>query len=317
MNDRKDDEDSAIDEADGSDVEDEQPDPADEDDGTPRAIAADVHEFLSRRATLMRAAGIIGKRVPPDQVGDFVNDAVVQAQSAVKLPALGKLQAWFDSICRRVVARHYRKKKRREKHEGQLPEQPVQLDEAGEPIPADAVDPVFDVDPSTDPREADESPRAEGVLFARWMRWAVAGNPTDRETWAMMEEWADGEDDGKTYESIAQSRGMSEAAFKKRAQRLREKYRPRYEKWRHRAVFVLVLFGAFAVVICLYVVLRKDERPNPAAPQSPQPVQSASAGPPELPFEPALPTTAQPQSPPSPKPPLPAPGPKPGDKPPR
>ena len=305
MNDRKDDEDSPIDEAGGSDVEDEQPDPADVDDGTPRATGTDVHAFLSRRATLMRAAGIIGKRVPPDQVGDFVNDAVVEAKSATRLPSLGKLQAWFDRICRRVVARHYRKKKRREKHEGELPEQPVQVDEAGEPIPADAVDPVFDVDPSTDPREADESPHAEGILFTRWMRWAVAGNPTDRETWAMMEEWADGEDEGRTYESVARSRGMSEAAFKKRAQRLREKYRPRYEKWRNRAVLVLLLLGAFAVVAWLYVVLRKDERPAPPPPQVPQPVQSASAGPPDLPFEPALPTTVQPQPPRSPKPPVP------------
>jgi hypothetical protein len=81
-----------VDEAEDSNLEDEESDHADEDDGTRETTAADLKALVSQPARLTRAAGIIGKCVPPDDVNDFVNDAVVEAQSATKLPRIGKFQ---------------------------------------------------------------------------------------------------------------------------------------------------------------------------------------------------------------------------------
>jgi hypothetical protein len=57
------------------------------------------------------------------------------------------------------------------------------------------------------------------------MRDQVAGNESDRETWAIMEEHADAE--GKlTYKELAARHRMSEAQLYKRIERLRVSSQP-------------------------------------------------------------------------------------------
>jgi hypothetical protein len=278
--------------------------PEDVDDGTPRATRAELDAFLALPETRRRAAGILGAHAPRKLVEELLHDAVNDELAARMPPRIGRMQPWFDKCCRNVAARDYRKRKRRAKYEGEMPSAPVQRDEAGEPIPVEAADPVADPDPSTHPD--DDGPRAEGLVFCTWMRHAVADDPSDRQTWEMMEEWADGEDEKKTYLTIALSRGITEAAFKKRAQRLKEKYLPRYRRWRNRAILLLVLGVALVGALVWWIVTRQKPEPTPRPPPL-APIPSASGSPPDTPFEPALPT--------SPRPAPPAPPPKPGDKP--
>jgi hypothetical protein len=141
-----------------------------------------------------------------------------------------------------------------------------------------------DIDPSFDP-EADDF-RAEGLLFTRWMRAAVAGDPRDHETWAMMEEWARSEEegDGKTYEDIAREHDIGVSALKKRIERLKDKYEKRYRQWRKRFMVMLMLLGgAFVIVLAIVVWWLLQPRAPAAVPIAPEPMPSASATPVVLP----------------------------------
>jgi hypothetical protein len=161
--------------------------------------------------------------------------------------------------------------------------------------------------------------RAEGWLLRRWMRQQVASDPRDRQTWAIMEELADAEDGEKlTYKKLAERHGMTEAQLYKRMERLREKYKDEYDKWRNGMFIALLKWGAAvaAVVATIAWLVWKLLHPAPPPPDIQRdpdelkPAPSASAR--DTPFEPALPTEPQPPKPTQ----QPAPGPKPGDKPP-
>jgi len=303
MSDRDDDVDSPFLEGAGAEPPEEEPEPPDEDDGSPRVTREELRVFLARPDTLRRAAGIIGARVRPDHVGDFVQDAVTDALATKQLPRASKLQAWFDRCCRNVVARAYRKHARRGKHEGPMPEAQAVVDEAGEAV-EDPGDAFVDRDPRVEPHPIANDWRAEGWLLRRWMRQQVASDPRDRETWAIMEELAEADDGlGLSYKRLAEQHGMTEAQLYKRMERLREKYRRRYERWRNGMVMALLKWGAAAVVAGAVIawVVWKLLQPTPPAVIGPdpefRPVPSASASA-EPPFEPALPT--QPQAPPKP-----------------
>jgi hypothetical protein len=259
MPDRDDDPDAPVDETpDSADATD---DPEDVEDGSPRATREQLQAFLALPATLRRAAGIVGKRVPAQDVGDFVGQAVQDALRSTQLPRADRMQAWFDACCRKAVARHYRRRERRKKYEGAMPVAPAVRDEAGEPV-EDPGDAVVDIDPSVDPQDADL--RAEGTLFRRWMKGAVADDAQDRQTYAAMEAWADADEDaGVTYATVAAAHGMTDAAFKKRVQRLREKYAPRYERWRNRTILLLIL-GGITLVLAIWALLHR--RAPPPAP---------------------------------------------------
>lgn len=158
--------------------------------------------------------------------------------------------------------------------------------------------------------------RAEGWLLRRWMRDEVAADPRDRETWAIMEELADADDDeGLSYKKLAAKHGMTEAQLYKRVERLREKYRRRYERWRNGMFLAFLRWGAAIVVggVAIAWILWWLLRPDPPSrierdPDELQPAPSASASA-EPPFEPALPTQPpappRPDKPPTPKPPTP------------
>jgi DNA-directed RNA polymerase specialized sigma24 family protein len=288
----------------GAKPPEEEPEPADEDDESPRVTREELRAFLSRPETLRRAASIIGGRVRQDYVGDFVQDAVSDALAAKELPRVSRLQAWFDRCCRNVIARVYRKRARRAKHEGEMPEAPAVVDEAGEPVD-DPGDAVKDVDPRVEPLYVGDEWRTEGWLLRRWMRQEVASDPRDRETWAIMEELADAEDEEKlSYKKLADKHGMTEAQLYKRVERLREKYRQRYERWRSGMVLALLKWGLAAVVAGVVIAWALWKLVAPSMPPqirrdpdelSPAPSASAS----DTPFEPALPT--QPPAPPKPQ----------------
>ncbi len=196
-----------------------------------------------------------------------------------------------------------------------MPEAPAVLDEAGEPV-EDPGDAVVDIDPHVVPAHVVTDWRAEGFLLRRWMRDRVANDPKDRETWAIMEELADGEDGEKlTYKKLAARHAMSEAQLYKRVERLREKYKDEYEKWRNGMFVALLKWGAVvvAVVATIAWVVWKLLHPVPPPPEIQRdpdelkPAPSATVR--DIPFEPALPT--EPPSAQPPRPTQPAPGPKP------
>ena len=295
------------DEADPEDDREDEDEPIDPSDESPRVTRKELLAFLSKPATLSRARDIVRQKVKGDDVDDIVNQAVADALAKPdeKLPRRNSVQAWFDRICRRRVADRYRKKARRAKHEGPMPEAPAVVDEAGEPV-EDPGDAVVDRDPPVEPHPIANDWRAEGWLLRRWMREQVASDPRDRETWAIMEELAEADDAERlSYKRLAEQHGMTEAQLYKRMERLREKYRRRYEEWRNGMVMALLKWGAAAVVagVAIAWVLWKLLHPAPPAEIVPdpgfRPAPSASASA-EPPFEPALPT--QPAAPQSPKP---------------
>ncbi len=282
--------------------------PVDAGDHSPVVTRDELRAYLSLRATLARARAVIAKRVQGQDVDDLVSVAVEHAMAVPDdaLPRRASIVAWFDRVCARRVADHHRKRARRAKYEGDIPAPAVQRDEAGEPVgdPDEAA-----ADPRVDPREPDW--RAEGWLLRGWMREQVAGDANDEQTWAIMEELADDEA-GLTYKQLAARHGMSEAQLYKRVQRLKDKYRERFEKWRNGAILAWIKWGIVVAAVVAGVAwiiwrwLGPDIRRDPDENRPPRPVPTLSAAPSDTPFEPALPP-----SPPSPPPQEP----KPGDKP--
>jgi AraC-like DNA-binding protein len=240
--------------------------------------------FLALRETRERAAGIIGKRVPPQEVSILVSEAISDALGASRRPAQDRVKAWFDVVCRKVVARYHRKRAKQKLREGPMPVAAQPRDEAGLPI-EDAGNAFVDIDASFDP-QADDF-RATGVLFTRWMRSAVASDPQDRETFAMMEEWVRSQEEDdveKTYEDIASEHEISVSALYKRIERLKRKYEKRYKDWRKRFMMMVWLFGGALVIVLAIVVWWLLQPRAPAAlPIAPEPVLSASTPPVVLP----------------------------------
>jgi len=300
----------------GSDADDAD----DEDAGAPaddptRVTRDELRAFLSRPEVLARARTIVGLRAPEQDVNDLVDEAVASALGKKTMPRRASVQPWFDRVVRRRIADRYRKRARREPYEGPMPQAPAILDEAGEPVD-DPGDAVVDVDPSVDPTEPDF--HAEGWLLRRWMSRAVSDDANDRETWAIMEQLADADDDAKvTYKQLAEHHGLTEAQLYKRIERLKAKYGERYEKWRN-GFFLLLALGAFVLVAAVAAWLlrprgediQRDWGGERAPRLAPSASASASAGPPDTPFEPALPPSTRPTTPP--KPPAPPRKPRPG-----
>ncbi len=188
-----------------------------------------------------------------------------------------------------------------------MPETPAVLDEAGLPI-EDPGDAVVDIDPSTDPTR--DCPVHEGMLMRHWMSGAVAKDETARVTFEILEEWADAtdeeDDDAKkkaTLRRLAKKRGLTEDAFYKRYERLKETYLPRYKRWRN-GMIILFLLGA---TLLLYLLSRvPPHRPIPPADIHPEPSSHPVAPVPSVPlqlepkdteFMPAQPTDPGPKGP--------------------
>jgi DNA-directed RNA polymerase specialized sigma24 family protein len=276
----------------GAPTEFDEPSDEEKGDESPRVTRAELRAFIGKPTTYARARTIIGPKVQDQEVDDLVGEAIAEALETKdeNLPRVASIQAWFDRICRRRVAKRYEMLARRKKHEGPMPEAPPVVDEAGEPV-EDPGDAVKDVDPRMEPHPIASDWRAEGWLFRRWMREQVASDPRDRETWAIMEELAEAEDDERlSYKRLADRHGMTEAQLYKRMERLREKYRRRYEEWRNGMSVALLKWGAAAVIAGVAIVwvvwkLLHSTPPPEIGPdpemQRPVPSASASAEPPQ------------------------------------
>ncbi len=282
MGELDDDEDEADDDVDEGD--DAAGDPDDDTDDSLRIAREALEAYLALPETRERAAGIIGKRAPRQEVSILLSEAISDALGASRRPAEDRVKAWFDVICRKVVARYHRKRAKQKLHEGPMPRAQQPRDEAGLPI-ADAGNAFVDIDASFDP-ETDDF-RATGVLFTRWMRSAVADDPQDRETFAMMQEWVRSQEEDeveKTYEDIASEHEISVGALYKRIERLKTKYEKRYRQWRKRFMVMLMLLGgALVIVLAIVVWWLLQPRAPAAVPIAPEPVPSASATPVVLP----------------------------------
>ena len=269
---------------------DDKPSPIEAADDPPRVTRDELRDFLGRKDVLRRATGIVKAHGKGQEAGDLVNTAVVNAMASPVMPRRASMQAWFDRICRNTVTTKHRSDADRKKYQGPMPVAPALLDEAGEPID-DPGDAIVDIDPCTNPDA--EDPHLEGILLRRFLRDATASDPHERETFAVMEEWSEDEDE-RSLAEIATAHGISEDAAYKRVERLRTKYEPRYRRWRNGMFLLAFLGGALVIVVAVLVWrLRSDDiKPDPDFnPPRPPPSASASAGPPDTPFEPAQPTT--------------------------
>ena len=252
-----------------------------------------VRAFLARKETVAWVFARVRAKVPEPLVEEIAQDALARAlRSAHTATDESALGAWTGTITDREIADAHKKRKRRGTFEGPMPEAPLPRDEAGEPVADDSVEAEearAAFDPSYDPARDDV--RVQGWLMCRYLEQAVRGNARDAETLSWMMAWADGD---KTYEQIAAERRISPGAIAKRVFLFKEKYLPRYRRYRN-GMIVLWLTVAVAVGVAVWLLLRPRAgavEPIHADPDF-KPLPSASAppvAPPDRPFEPAGPT---------------------------
>jgi DNA-directed RNA polymerase specialized sigma24 family protein len=196
---------------------------------------------------------------------DLVQDAIEEALTAfVRAPPTKDdvLVAWVATIARRVVADHLRKRGRRRKYEGSMPDSPNDCESSSEDAKRDsATEPSYD--PSDD--SVDDHDLRGRSLFL-WLEWRVARNPIDRETFAILLEHGLGD---KTYKTIAAERGIPLSVLSSRILEFRKKYVTRYKRERDRTVLLLLFFfGAAVVATLVWLFWRHDESPRETVPPS-------------------------------------------------
>jgi DNA-directed RNA polymerase specialized sigma24 family protein len=262
------------------DPDDDLVDPTDE--GEPVALEA-LRRFLNTAASYDRARRIVRRKVPGQDVDDVVGDAVTDAMGAKRLPSATRMQAWVDRVCRRAIARYFRKKNSRARFQGLMPVAPVRVDEAGLPIDDPYDDSITDIDSSVDPTH--ETPHARSFLFRRFMLEQTANDPDERATFEIMCEHFD---DEKTYEQIARERRIPVGTLNSRLSRLQSKYGDRYVQYRNRMLPLLWLGGVLGaavvvvVAVIVWTLLHRGPKIEPIGPEPPRPAPSASAYDPRL-----------------------------------
>jgi RNA polymerase sigma factor (sigma-70 family) len=257
---------------------------------------AAAHAILKRPETRKFVKSRIKGRVPSAHVEDLVQETLREAFEALgKSPPdrLEAMDAWLSTIARRVVADFLTKRNRRKEYEGPMP--PEQGDEGDDQTTHDdgseVEPPKVPTELVSDPRESDDEEEAavDGWLVRQWIARQVENNPRDRETFDILLDYAQGQ---KTYEEIANERGMTSTALRSRIFEFKRRYVPRYKRWRNRALVWVFVGGAMAIVaaILLWLLLRPPEiGPDPSkVPPRRAPLPSATVSAPP-PFEPAEP----------------------------
>jgi DNA-directed RNA polymerase specialized sigma24 family protein len=271
----------------------------DDDAPPPPPLRPAVRAFLSRKDVSRWVFRRMKQKLPRDDGEQVAQDALQECVEKVRWPASdepGVLWAVLKTVCRRRIADHLEQRRLRKQYEGPMPGPRLRQDEAGEYVP----DEEASADPSHDPRVVDA--RVEGLLLRRYLEGAVASDPRDEETYGWLLAWSDEE---LTYPQIAELAGVSPDDVAKRVQRFKEKYVPRYERWRNRTFLPLLLLGALLlavviVVLVLFGLRRKTERIERTDDFRLVPPPSASASGSGAPPEPAPPPTfdnAQPTNP--------------------
>ena len=265
----------------------------------PPPLRPAVRAFLSRKDVSGWVFRRMKQKLPRDDGEQVAQDALQECVEKVRWPASdepGVLWAVLKTVCRRRIADHLEQRKLRKEYEGPMPGPRLRQDEAGEYVP----DEEASADPSRDPEAFDG--RLEGLLFRRYIEGAVAGDARDEETYGWLLAWSD---DELTYPQIAELAGVSADDVAKRVQRFKEKYAPRYERWRNRTLLPLLLLGAVIVVVAIVLAVlfglrRRGERIDPAGDfrlVAPPPASASGSGAPVEPGPPPTFDNAQPTQP--------------------
>jgi DNA-directed RNA polymerase specialized sigma24 family protein len=222
----------------------------------------DFRAFLASAETRGWVAAIVRERVPAGDVDDLAQDALAEALKAFVTAPPAKdevLVAWIATIARRVVADSLKKRGRRRKYEGPMPDDP----DPREPESSSADDEGEGVaEPSYDPREGSVDDRElQGRSLLQWLERQVANNPLDRETLEILLEHGLGQ---KTYQTLADGRGITLTVLSSRIFAFRNKYVARYNRERQRAwlLLLLFLFGGALVAVLVWLLSRHDEPPR-------------------------------------------------------
>ncbi len=201
--------------------------------------------------------GIVKKRARPQSEEDLAQDVLAEALRAFERspPARDEvLVDWLRTIAQRVVADSVKKQKRRGKYEGDMPEDDdAEVDGGDMPVGRDPR-PIATAgyDPRTDAT-------LEGRRVLRWLEKQVEESPRDRETLAILLEHGMGK---KTYQAIADERGMTLAALSSRVFEFKQKYIPRYRRERERTVLILLLLFAVGFGLLLWFLTRPVPGPD-------------------------------------------------------
>jgi DNA-directed RNA polymerase specialized sigma24 family protein len=323
--------DAADDDASAPPPEDEPP-PGD-DPNAPRLSADQVTAFVAKRKTVTWVHDYVEARVPSAHVWDVTNAALERAlRSKWRPSAEAGLYRWMQTVTDRQIADFFRARKRLRKREVPMPRRTEAAGRYGADGPGAHDDVLDDEERDELPQPGDDA-GADGAtreMLTRWMDRQAAKNPYDRETFAMMREWAA----GKPYTQIADERGMPVAQVNSRVYRFKAKYGPLWAKrqerervivlWRRRVAkggwwaAIALAIAAFVAAFALQQRPRRD-RDLVDAGVGPQPPASStlSAPPPPgpAPFDQANPAPPAPIGP-QPPPPSPKPAPQPHAKPP-
>jgi DNA-directed RNA polymerase specialized sigma24 family protein len=261
-----------------------------DDDRDPKAaIRAAWRRFLGRADVYAWVHKHVAAKVDAYHAPEVAGDALTEAIGVTSLPdsdVEGVLWAWLRTIVDRGIADFHEKRTTRKKYQGDMPPAPVKVDEAGEPVDTTYDDDIEDRDPSYDPRAPDR--RVEGFFLRQYLKLAVKGNTRDAETLSWILQWTD---EGKGYQEIADAAGLSRAKVEARVHRFKHKYFARYEKWRDRAIVLLVLLGALLLVALLAWLLNRPKQvENPTQEPSPVPADAATVLAPLPEFDNAWPT---------------------------
>jgi DNA-directed RNA polymerase specialized sigma24 family protein len=232
---------------------------------------------------------IVGRRIPPDNVEDVVQDAFLKATAPARLPRQASMQAWLDAICRHTAADFLEQRRLEKEHIAPLPVSRKRKDEAGYDVEDDD-DPLEDVDPANDP-ERDRSFNADAFMLRGWAEKHIT-DPEKRQTFALMCEWAEGD---KTYADLARENGIRPAALVKRVERLKLEIAPSFNRYRN-GMFMLFLLGGFVLVLAIAWLLSRE---SPARNIGPDPgyVPPASSSAAPAPTSDRAPLVAQPTQP--------------------
>ena len=235
---------------------------------TPEAFRA----FLVRPETRGWIFAIVEASVPADDAEDVTQDALNEALKAFVTAPPSKdevLIVWIATIARRVTADFLKKRGRRRKYEGTMPDGPngPSTDSADEAGSADdegdvsfGAGPHRVAEPSYDPREGSvDDLELKGTFLFQWLERQVAQSPIDRETFEIVLEHGLGQ---KTYRAIADERGMTLTVLSSRVFAFRQKYAPRYKRERDRVLILLLLFGVAIVAIVLWLLSRPGGSPG-------------------------------------------------------
>ena len=240
----------------------------------PAVSLEEFRAFLARAETRGWVAAIVRERVPAEDADDLAQDALAEAlQAFVRAPPAKDevLVSWIATIARRVVADSLKKRGRRRKYEGPMPNDP----DSGESESSSAdgeSESEGAAEPSYDPREGSVDDRElESRSLLQWLERQVADRPVDRETLAILLEHGLGQ---KTYQTIADERGITLTVLSSRIFEFRNKYVARYKRERERAwlLLLLFLFGAAVVAVLVWLLWARDEPPRgtvrPSAPSN-------------------------------------------------